>query len=76
MSNRNAKQLALQMVLSLSLIGCATQSPSVVQVRPVLIPAPSPELMQEPDLNKSYSDIVQQLLLNWQQKLTDWKRRS
>jgi hypothetical protein len=32
--------------------------------------------MQEPDLNKSYSDIVQQLLLNWQQKLTDWKRSS
>jgi hypothetical protein len=32
--------------------------------------------MQEPDLSKSYSDIVQQLFLNWQQLLTDWKRRS
>ena len=76
MSKKNARRLLLPLVLSLSLIGCATRSPQAVVVQPAQLPPPAPELMQEPDLSQSYSDIVRRLLLEWRQKLTDWKRKS
>jgi hypothetical protein len=50
------------------------QSPLVV--RPASVPPPAPELMQEPDLSASYSDSVRQLLQQWLQKLTEWRRSS
>lgn len=76
MSTKNARQLWLPLTLSLLLTGCATSSPPVTVSSPPQIPPPPPELMEEPDLSQSYSEIVRKLLLIWQQKLTDWKRGS
>lgn len=75
MLKKNARQLALLTLLVLSLTGCATRLPPAV-VKPAQIPPPPPELLEEPDLSKSYSDSVRELLLQWRQKLTDWKRSS
>lgn len=69
----NARQIFLPLLLALSLSGCATSSPPVVQ--PPQIPPPPSELMQEPSKD-SYSERVRQLLLQWQKMLTDWQRRS
>lgn len=74
-NSRNGRLLPL-LVLSLSLVGCATSSPVPTVIRPVVIPAPPSELMAEPDLSESYSDSVQRLLLEWRQKLIDWRRSS
>ncbi len=73
MSTKNAKPLLPLLVLTALLMGCASPLPSV---RPPQIPPPAPELMQELDLSESYSGLVRQLLLDWQKKLTDWKRSS
>lgn len=73
MSRKSKKPLLPLLALTALLMGCAAPSPSV---KPPQIPPPAPELMQELDLSKSYSDIVRQLLLDWQKKLTDWKRSS
>lgn len=75
MSKRSVRPLLLPLLLSLTLIGCATPSPPQV-VKPAAIPAPPAELLEPPDLSQSYSDIVRKLLQTWQQKLTDWKRGS
>ena len=76
MSKRNAKPLLLPLVLALSLTGCATNSTlSPAPPQPVKIPPPPAELMQEPS-NESYSDSVQRLLYQWQQRLIEWRRRS
>ena len=76
MRKRNAGRRLLPLVLSLSLIGCATSSPpqQPAVVQPAQIPPPPPEIMVEPDLSQSYSEIVQRLLSIWRQKLTDWRR--
>lgn len=76
MSKRSVKPLLLPLLLSLTLIGCATPSPPPQVVKPAEIPAPPAELLEPPDLSQSYSDIVRKLLQTWQQKLTDWKRGS
>ena len=73
MWTKNAKRLWPYLVLALSLSGCATPSPPAA---PVNRPPPAPELLIEPDLSSTYSDSVRRLLLEWQQKLTDWKRSS
>ena len=76
-SSRNALRAAL-LALALSLTGCATSlpPPPLVTVQPVQIPPPSPELMEEPDLSVSYSELVQRLFLEWRARLTDWRRGS
>ena len=74
MSKRSKRQPALLLVLALNLTACAPSSPVVA--KPAQIPPPAPELMVEPDSSKSYSDSVRQLLFQWRQKLTDWKRGS
>jgi len=76
MSRKNARRLLPLLVLSLSLVGCATSSPPPVVVQPAQIPPPPPELMVQPDLSESYSDIVQRLLQTWRQRLTDWRLSS
>lgn len=73
MSKKSKKPLWLLPLLSALLMGCATPLPST---KPPRIPPPAPELMQELDLSESYSDLVRGLLLDWQKKLTDWKRSS
>lgn len=75
MLNRGKRQIWPLLALVLSLSGCATQS-QFVSVPPPKIPPPPPELMVEPDLSQTYSDIVQKLLLDWHRRLTDWKRSS
>ncbi len=75
MPTTNARLLLLLLVLSLSLNGCAVKSLAPPAPVPIVIPPPPVELMQEP-LNGSYSDSVQQLLLEWRKTLTDWRRRS
>ncbi len=76
MWKKNAGQLWLLAALALSLTGCATNStPSPPPAKPAQIPPPPVELMQEPS-SGSYSDSVRQLLLEWQQRLIDWRRKS
>lgn len=74
-NTRNVRR-SLLLALSLSLSGCATNSPPPPPVHPVVIPAPPSELMVPPDLSGNYSDSVRQLLLQWRQKLIDWRRSS
>ena len=74
MSRKNAVPLLLLAALAMNLTGCATNSMPAAP-KPVQIPPPPAELMQEPS-NGSYSDSVQRLLLEWRQKLTEWRRRS
>lgn len=76
MRKTNARRLLLPLVLSLSLIGCATPSPPLQAARPAQIPPPPAELLEPPDLSSSYSELVQRLLQTWRQRLTDWKRGS
>lgn len=75
MFRKSARRLLLPLMLSLTLVGCATSSTPLV-VRPANVPPPAPELMQEPDLSESYSDSVRRLLQQWLQKLTEWRRSS
>ena len=76
-NSRNPTRLLLP-ALAVSLTACATSLPPLPppQTPPPQIPPPPAELLQEPDLSKSYSDIVRQLLLDWQRRLTDWRRSS
>ena len=76
MHKTNARRLMLPLVLSLSLIGCATPSPPPQVVQPPQIPPPPAELLEPPDLSSTYSELVQRLLQTWRQKLIDWKRGS
>ena len=66
----------LLLLINLSLTGCATNSTPSTVVRPAQIPPPPAELMESPDLSETYSNLVRKLLLDWQAKLTDWKRGS
>jgi len=75
MPTTNAKLLLLLLVLSLNLTGCAVKSLAPPAPVPVVIPPPPVELMQKPS-SGSYSDSVQQLLLEWRKKLTDLRPRS
>lgn len=76
MRMKNARRRLPLLMLSLLLTSCATNLPPPSPVQPAQIPPPPQELMQAPDLSQTYSDIVRKLLLDWQQRLTDWKRRS
>ena len=77
MPKRNARLLAPLLALTLSFVGCATPStPLAPPVAAPKIPPPSPELMQEPPLSGSYSEHVRRLLLEWQERLTAWRRNS
>ena len=76
MNWKNARQLALPLALALSLTGCATNSTLSAPAQPAKAPPPPVELMAPPELKESYSDSVQRLLLQWRQKLTDWRRTS
>ncbi len=73
MSEKRKKPLLPVLALAMLLTGCATPLPSAT---PPKKPPPAPELMQEPDLSETYSDGVRKLLLDWQRRLTDWKRSS
>lgn len=75
MQTTNARRLLPLLVLGLSLTGCAVKSPSLPALVPIVIPPPPSELMEEP-WSGSYSNSVQQLLLEWRKTLTDWRRRS
>ena len=72
MSKRKPRQRLLPLALALSLTACATPS---VPPAPAKIPAPPVELMVSPP-SESYSDSVRRLLLEWRQRLTDWRRSS
>lgn len=76
MTRLNVRRLLLPLVLCLSLSSCATSSLPVTPPQPPKIPPPAPELLVEPDLSQSYSDLVRKLLQEWRQRLTDWKRSS
>lgn len=76
MSRKRTKELLLPIVLAMSLTGCAANSTLSAPAQPAKVPPPPVELMVAPDLKESYSDSVQQLLLEWRQKLTDWRRAS
>ncbi len=75
MQTTNARRLLPLLVLGLSLTGCAVKSLAPPAPVPIVIPPPPVELMREP-WSGSYSDSVQQLLLEWRKTLTDWRRRS
>ena len=62
---RPLRLAALLLLLAASLTGCATCSPPV---QPTLPPVPA-ELMQPPP-NEAWSETVQKLLQEWQQRLT------
>ena len=72
--SKNVAVLLMLLLLNLSLPGCATSSPSVVQ--PARIPAPPPELMEPEDQSVTYSELVRRILSDWRAKLTDWRRSS
>lgn len=76
MQRKNARQRLPPLMLSLLLTGCATSLPPPAPAQPAQIPPPPQELMQELDLSETYSELVRKLLLDWQRKLTDWKRKS
>lgn len=76
MSRKRPGQLLLPTALALSLTACATNSTLSGPQQPAKIPPPPVELMVPPDLKESYSDSVRRLLLEWRQKLTDWRRSS
>ena len=75
MWKKNAGRLWLPAALALNLMGCATPSTPLTPPQPAKIPPPPVELMQDPS-SGSYSDSVRRLLLEWQQRLTDWRRSS
>lgn len=76
MSRKRPGQLLLPLALALSLTACATNSTLSTSAQPAKLPPPPVELMVPPDLKESYSDSVQRLLLEWRQKLTDWRQAS
>ena len=75
MSRKRTGQRLLPLALALSLTACATPS-TLPAPSPAKVPAPPVELMLEPASKESYSDSVRRLLLEWQQRLTDWRRSS
>jgi hypothetical protein len=72
MPMKNARQLLLPLVLTLSLTACASKSKPTPAVQAPQIPAPPQELM-EPLPSQSYSDSVRELLSTWAKKLTGSK---